>query len=41
VDRTFLTSRRLTAMETLGDLRSGTAGQSLRVLTMVPKDEGC
>jgi Rad3-related DNA helicase len=32
---------RLTAMEALSDLRSGTAGQSLRVLTMVPKDEGC
>ena len=32
---------RLTAMEALGDLRSGAAGQSLRVLTMVPKDEGC
>ena len=32
---------RLTAMEALGDLRSGTAGQRLRVLTMVPKDEGC
>jgi Rad3-related DNA helicase len=32
---------RLTAMEALGDLRAGTAGQSLRVVTMVPKDEGC
>ena len=32
---------RLTALEALGDLRLGTAGQSLRVLTMVPKDEGC
>jgi Rad3-related DNA helicase len=32
---------RLTALEALSDLRSGTAGQSLRVLTMVPKDEGC
>lgn len=32
---------RLTALEALGDLRSGTAGQSLRVLTMVPKDEAC
>ena len=32
---------RLTAMEALGDLRSGAAGQSLRVLAMVPKDEGC
>ena len=32
---------RLTAMETLSDLRSGTAAHSLRVLTMVPKDEGC
>ncbi len=32
---------RLTALEALCDLRSGTASQSLRVLTMVPKDEGC
>ena len=32
---------RLTALEALGDLRSGTAGRALRVLTMVPKDEGC
>jgi Rad3-related DNA helicase len=32
---------RLTAMEALGDLRSGAAGQSLRVLAMVPRDEGC
>ncbi len=32
---------RLTAMDALGDLRSGTTGQSLRVLTMVPKDEAC
>ncbi len=32
---------RLAALEALGALRSGTAGQSLRVLTMVPKDEGC
>jgi len=32
---------RLTAMEALGDLRAGTAGQSLRVLTMVPKDDAC
>ena len=32
---------RLTALEALSDLRSGVAGQSLRVLTMVPKDEGC
>ena len=32
---------RLTAMDALSDLRSGTPGQSLRVLTMVPKDEGC
>jgi DNA excision repair protein ERCC-2 len=32
---------RLTALEALSDLRSGTAGQSLRVLAMVSKDEGC
>lgn len=32
---------RLTALEALGDLRAGTAGQALRVLTLVPKDEGC
>jgi DNA excision repair protein ERCC-2 len=32
---------RLTALEALGDLRSGAASQSLRVLTMVPKEEGC
>ena len=32
---------RLTALEALGDLRSGTAGRALRVLTMMPKDEGC
>ena len=32
---------RLTALEALGDLRSGTAGRALRVLTMVPKEEGC
>jgi Rad3-related DNA helicase len=32
---------RLMAMEALSALRSGTAGESLRVLTMVPKDEGC
>ena len=32
---------RLTAMEALGDLRAGAAGQCLRVLTVVPKDEGC
>ena len=32
---------RLTALEALSDLRSGTAGRALRVLTMVPKDEGC
>jgi DNA excision repair protein ERCC-2 len=32
---------RITALEALGSLRSATAGQSLRVLTMVPKDEGC
>jgi DNA excision repair protein ERCC-2 len=32
---------RLTALEALSDLRAGAAGQSLRVLTMVPKEEGC
>ena len=32
---------RLTALEALGDLRAGVAGRALRVLTMVPKDEGC
>ncbi len=32
---------RLTALEALGDLRSGTTGRALRVLSMVPKDEGC
>ncbi len=32
---------RLTALEALGDLRSGTAGRALRVQTLVPKDEGC
>ena len=32
---------RLAAAEGLTHLRSGAAGQSLRVLTMVPKDEGC
>ena len=32
---------RLTALEALGALRAGTVGQSLRVLTMVPKEEGC
>jgi DNA excision repair protein ERCC-2 len=32
---------RLTALAALRDLRAGTAGQNLRVLTMVPKDEGC
>jgi DNA excision repair protein ERCC-2 len=32
---------RLTALETLGDLRDRVVGQSLRVLTMVPKEEGC
>lgn len=32
---------RLTALQALADLRSGTAGESLRVLTMVPRDEGC
>ena len=40
----FLTCKgtgRLTALDALGDLRAGTAGRSLRVLVMVPKDEGC
>jgi DNA excision repair protein ERCC-2 len=32
---------RLTALEALDDLRSATPGRHLRVLTMVPKDEGC
>jgi len=32
---------RLTALEALGDLRAGVADRALRVLTMVPKDEGC
>ena len=32
---------RLTALETLEALRSATPGQTLRVLAMVPKDEGC
>jgi len=32
---------RLAALEALDDLRSGTTGQALRVLTLVPKDEGC
>ena len=32
---------RFTALEALGDLRAGTAGGALRVLAMVPKDEGC
>ena len=32
---------RITALEALGKLRSGIAGRSLRVLTLVPKDEGC
>ncbi len=32
---------RLTALEALGDLRAGLAGAALRVLTLVPKDEGC
>ena len=32
---------RLTALEALGDLRAGMAGGALRVLTLVPKDEGC
>jgi DNA excision repair protein ERCC-2 len=40
----FLTCKgtgRLTALEALSDLRSGTAGQSLRVVAMVAKEEGC
>jgi Rad3-related DNA helicase len=32
---------RLTALEALGALRAGTVGQALRVLAMVPKEEGC
>jgi len=32
---------RVTALEALGKLRSGVAGRALRVLTLVPKDEGC
>ncbi len=32
---------RITALDALGGLRAGTAGQALRVLAMVPKDEGC
>lgn len=32
---------RLTALEALSDLRAQASGQTLRVLTMVPKDEGC
>jgi DNA excision repair protein ERCC-2 len=32
---------RLTALDALGHLRAGTPGQALRVLVMVPKDEGC
>ena len=32
---------RLTALEALGDLRSGAPGRSLRVLTLVAKVEGC
>jgi Rad3-related DNA helicase len=32
---------RLTALEALGTLRAGISGGALRVLTMVPKDEGC
>jgi DNA excision repair protein ERCC-2 len=32
---------RLTALDALADLRAGAAGQSLRVLAMVPKEEGC
>ena len=32
---------RLTALEALGALRAGTVGRALRVLAMVPKEEGC
>ncbi len=32
---------RLTALDALSGLRAGTAGRALRVLTMVPRDEGC
>jgi Rad3-related DNA helicase len=32
---------RIAAMEALSDLRSGAAGQALRVLAMVSKEEGC
>jgi Rad3-related DNA helicase len=32
---------RITALEALGKLRAGISGRSLRVLTLVPKDEGC
>lgn len=32
---------RLPALEALEDLRSGAAGRALRVLSLVPKDEGC
>ncbi len=32
---------RLTALEALDALRAGTAGQALRVLAMVPRDQGC
>jgi Rad3-related DNA helicase len=32
---------RLTALEALGDLRAGMGDTALRVLTLVPKDEGC
>ncbi len=32
---------RLTALEALADLRAATPGQHLRVMAMVPKEEGC
>lgn len=32
---------RLTALEALDSLRAGTAGQALRVVAMVPKDQAC
>jgi Rad3-related DNA helicase len=40
----FLTCKgtgRLTALEALEDLREGAAGQALRVVAMVPKEQGC
>ncbi len=40
----FLTCKgtgRITALETLDALRAGTAGQALRVLSLVPKEQAC